>query len=608
MVAAIRMERSGGGERHEGKRVLSRAIEVLQGNEDREALGLTYFTLVNSPYFHSAIDFIERQEIREAKQAQDLAELHPDVVKWVQELTPFEMKDGTLCVALVQMAECIDRELYNERSRLIQLRANQLEGVRSIDADELTDGSSVKGRQQFYLIDDAYRIIQKCYESKFVDFSKPKKEMASRIAPPLTVLQLLLYGTDVRTIIGVLIHSLKESAQANDLKKIVVSLLRAEQTGQLDESILPFLQLEIKDLVDAKTVKLLKTLTEVPIPREDDVLPSEAVMNELFKTVNAVEKRQADFLRIHQVKNYTGDPEEVYMQSTAVHTLLTHEEVIELSQVIEAKRAMTANLGQFSTLEDINQGQQIIESEAKARQLLIACNSRLVISVATSVLRKKNLSRIILTDLFQEGQIGLMRGIDKYQWRKGNHFSTYMVWWISQEITRSLIKKERTIYIPVHANEDLIDIRQHIRAYRTTHGVDPTLAELSEVSGMAEEKIMALLRADQIPQSLDYESGEVEGTSLGDTIADPEAESPQFAAEKLDLLEKLTTILSDLSEREREIITRRYGLVTGESETLAVIGNDFGVTKEAIRLVEKKALKRMRAAGDDEDLAQFLKS
>ncbi len=260
------------------------------------------------------------------------------------------------------------------------------------------------------------------------------------------------------------------------------------------------------------------------------------------------------------------------------------------------------NIPLLTVEEEVFLAQRIEKGDEQARQQLIEANLRLVVSIA-----KKYVGRgMSFLDLIQEGNMGLMKAVEKFDYKKGNKFSTYSTWWIRQAITRGIADTAKTIRVPVHMVETINKTLRTSRMLLQELGREPTNEEIAERMGMSVSKIDEILKTSRDPVSLDSPIGEEEDSQLGDFIKDESSLSPMDSASFSMLKEELDTAMDSLTDRERKVIRLRFGLDDGKTRTLEEVGREFDVTRERIRQIEAKALRKLRHPSRSRKLKDFL--
>jgi RNA polymerase primary sigma factor len=287
---------------------------------------------------------------------------------------------------------------------------------------------------------------------------------------------------------------------------------------------------------------------------------------------------------------------EAYLREIGEHELLSADEELRLAQQVEAGRLAQAELDQRAS-ELSPEQQQALQAQVvaggRARARLIECNLRLVVSVAA---RYRGHSPLQLSDLVQEGNIGLHIGAERFDWRRGFRFSTYAYWWIRQAVTRAIAEKSRTIRLPVHASELLSRAARGERELYLELGRQPSLDELADHLGVEREWLCEVRRAARLPLSLEAPLTDDGDLTRGDMVDDEAAaEAPRVAAEAADLADRLTQALDELPGRERQVLRLRFGLSGEPERTLDEVASVLGVSRERIRQVESSALARLRA-------------
>ncbi|MDH3731033.1 MAG: RNA polymerase sigma factor RpoD [Acidimicrobiia bacterium] len=289
-----------------------------------------------------------------------------------------------------------------------------------------------------------------------------------------------------------------------------------------------------------------------------------------------------------------SDPVRMYLQEIGRVPLLSAQQEVELAMALEAGSKAVARLKEEDAPQLDDNDRIILErsvrSGEKARKRLVEANLRLVVSIAKQYVGRG----MSLLDLFQEGNLGLMRAVEKFDYRKGFKFSTYATWWIRQAVTRALADQSRTIRVPVHMVETINKLARAQRALVQDLGREPTIAEIAGEMEMEPERVSELRRIAMDPVSLEMPLGEEGDSTLGDFVEDPDAEVPVEAASFRLLQGYLSLALEDLNERERKVIIMRFGLEDGKVRTLEEVGEHFDVTRERIRQLETKALAKLR--------------
>jgi RNA polymerase primary sigma factor len=256
----------------------------------------------------------------------------------------------------------------------------------------------------------------------------------------------------------------------------------------------------------------------------------------------------------------------------------------------------------LSTEEEIDLAQKIEQGDDDARQRLTEANLRLVVSIA----RRYAGRGMLFLDLIQEGNLGLMKAVEKFDYRKGFKFSTYATWWIRQAITRAIADQARTIRIPVHMVETINKLIRVSRQLLQDLGREPTPEEIAQTMELTVDRVREIQKIAQEPVSMETPIGEESDSHLGDFIEDPDASAPEDAAAYEMLKEQMKDILDTLTDREENVLRLRFGLDDGRTRTLEEVGKVFGVTRERIRQIEAKALRKLRHPSRSKRLKDFL--
>ena len=361
---------------------------------------------------------------------------------------------------------------------------------------------------------------------------------------------------------------------------------------QLDPSTIEF----IYEYLEVKGVDILQITDD----KDETILLDDSDDSEDDEDVSNIDLTVPDGISIE-------DPVRMYLKEIGKVPLLNAEEEIELAKQMEE------GLNADQTLEDEEQAAALSEEEisdlkkksalgALAKKRLAEANLRLVVSIA-----KRYVGRgMLFLDLIQEGNLGLIKAVEKFDYRKGYKFSTYATWWIRQAITRAIADQARTIRIPVHMVETINKLIRISRQLLQELGREPTPEEIAEEMDMPVERVREILKISQEPVSLETPIGEEEDSHLGDFIQDDNVPVPADAAAFTLLKEQLVEVLGTLTEREQKVLRLRFGLDDGRARTLEEVGKEFHVTRERIRQIEAKALRKLRHPSRSRKLKDYL--
>lgn len=355
-----------------------------------------------------------------------------------------------------------------------------------------------------------------------------------------------------------------------------------------------------KIISDAKKKKNVIEYKEIFPYFGQKVLDSETIS----KVLDCLEKADIDILRIDDTDEVSDDDivlddvEEVDVENID----LSVPEGISLEDPV---RMYLKDIGKISLLtaeQEIELAKRIEEGDEEAKKELAEANLRLVVSIA-----KRYVGRgMLFLDLIQEGNLGLIKAVEKFDYRKGYKFSTYATWWIRQAITRAIADQARTIRIPVHMVETINKVVRVSRQLLQELGREPTDEEIGEKMDLPPEKVREILKISQEPVSLEIPIGEEEDSHLGDFIQDDNMPVPADAATFVLLREQLVDVLGTLTEREQKVLRLRFGLDDGRARTLEEVGKEFEVTRERIRQIEAKALRKLRHPSRSRKLKDYL--
>jgi RNA polymerase primary sigma factor len=382
----------------------------------------------------------------------------------------------------------------------------------------------------------------------------------------------------------------KKNKAVKDPGEEIVSAERVQRAEKLNE--------KLKELVEfAKNKKNILEYQEI----SDFFQKMELNAEEFEKILDCLESNSIDVLRISD-----DDDDDI---------LITEEDEIEVEKIDlsvpdgvsteDPVRMYLKEIGKVPLLnadEEIDLAKRMELGDQEAKKRLAEANLRLVVSIA-----KRYVGRgMLFLDLIQEGNLGLIKAVEKFDYRKGYKFSTYATWWIRQAITRAIADQARTIRIPVHMVETINKLIRVSRQLLQELGREPTPEEISEEMNMPVERVREILKISQEPVSLETPIGEEEDSHLGDFIQDDNVPVPADAAAFTLLREQLQEVLGTLTEREQKVLTLRFGLEDGRARTLEEVGKEFNVTRERIRQIEAKALRKLRHPSRSRKLKDYL--
>ena len=341
------------------------------------------------------------------------------------------------------------------------------------------------------------------------------------------------------------------------------------------ENLSPEQMEQIYSFLEEKNIDVVPVIDDAALAEDNLILDDDDVdMDDSFmKDSEDIELDAVDLLE----GIGTEDPVRMYLKEIGTVPLLTTEEELTL-----AKRKA--------------------EGDEYAKERLIEANLRLVVSIA-----KRYTGRgMSFLDLVQEGNLGLIKGVEKFDYTKGYKLSTYATWWIRQSVTRALADQARTIRVPVHMVETINKMSKMQRKLTLELGYEPSVTELADALEMSEDKVMEIMQIAREPASLETPIGEEDDSNLGDFVADSNVVTPEGNVENVMLREHIDSLLKDLKERERQVIELRFGLKDGHPRTLEEVGKEFNVTRERIRQIEAKALRKLRNPVRSKRIRDFL--
>ena len=406
------------------------------------------------------------------------------------------------------------------------------------------------------------------------------------------------------------VASLPAAAILNSNEKLMDLFARGKKRGKLDSGEM----MEVLDDIDLDSDQMEQVYDSlealgIEIGAEEDILPElPDDMEPPIEEITDIEEEELVDPNTLVDSFSIDDPVRMYLKEIGKVPLLSPDEEILLAQAMSdgnaAKERLNALKGQEDTIspEELADLKKKQKAGERAKQKLAEANLRLVVSIA-----KRYVGRgMLFLDLIQEGNLGLIKAVEKFDYTKGYKFSTYATWWIRQAITRAIADQARTIRIPVHMVETINKVKKVSSQLLHENGHEPSAEEIAERLDMPVDKVREIMRVAQEPVSLETPIGEEEDSHLGDFIPDDEAPVPAEAASQTLLKEQLADVLKTLTPREEKVLRLRFGLEDGRPRTLEEVGKEFNVTRERIRQIEAKALRKLRHPSRSKKLRDFL--
>ena len=349
---------------------------------------------------------------------------------------------------------------------------------------------------------------------------------------------------------------------------------------------------KIRELLDTGKSKGILTYKEIMDSLEELDLDQEQVE----KIYEHLEEMNIDVVEDVEV------PEDINEEIVEIENTLAAVEGVNIDDPVRMYLKEIGKVPLLTASEEVEIARRMAEGDPEAKRQLAEANLRLVVSIA-----KRYVGRgMLFLDLIQEGNLGLIKAVEKFDYRKGYKFSTYATWWIRQAITRAIADQARTIRIPVHMVETINKLIRVNRQLVQEYGRDPRPDEIAREMGVSEEKVREIIKIAQEPVSLETPIGEEDDSHLGDFIEDQDAPAPAEAVAVTLLKEQLMDVLNSLTPREAKVLRLRYGLDDGKARTLEEVGKEFNVTRERIRQIEAKALRKLRHPSRSKRLKDFL--
>lgn len=349
---------------------------------------------------------------------------------------------------------------------------------------------------------------------------------------------------------------------------------------------------KINDLLEKGKSKGVLTYKEIMDALEEQELDQEQVEG-VYDRIEALNIDVVEDIEL---------PTDINEEIAAIETEIAAAEGLNIDDPVRMYLKEIGKVSLLSAAEEVEIAQRMAEGDVEAKRQLAEANLRLVVSIA-----KRYVGRgMLFLDLIQEGNLGLIKAVEKFDYRKGYKFSTYATWWIRQAITRAIADQARTIRIPVHMVETINKLIRVNRQLLQEYGRDPRPDEIAREMGITEDKVREIIKIAQEPVSLETPIGEEEDSHLGDFIPDDDAPAPAEVVAGTLLKEQLMDVLDTLTPREEKVLRLRFGLDDGKARTLEEVGREFAVTRERIRQIEAKALRKLRHPSRSKKLKDFL--
>jgi len=394
-------------------------------------------------------------------------------------------------------------------------------------------------------------------------------------------------------------QTIKETVDPVDQQKATEGTESVEATEAANEE-------KLRELIEkGKQVGKLSSKELLDVLEEMNLEPDQ--LDKFYDTLEnlGIETTGEDYLATLEDDAISPDVEELKELEVAEEEVVDPESLVDSFSTDDPVRMYLKEIGKVALLspeEEVQLATRMSDGDEEARKRMAEANLRLVVSIA-----KRYVGRgMMFLDLIQEGNLGLIKAVEKFDYTKGYKFSTYATWWIRQAITRAIADQARTIRIPVHMVETINKVIRVSRQLLQELGHDPTPEEIAEEMSIPVEKVRDILKIAQEPVSLETPIGEEEDSHLGDFIPDEDASEPAEAASFTLLKEQLMTVLSTLTPREAKVLRLRFGIEDGRTRTLEEVGKEFNVTRERIRQIEAKALRKLRHPSRSKKLRDFL--